>query len=428
MLKIYLCFIICLITLSSLKSQTVEIPDPALRAFLKNQFPDCFDWNEKLDTTCSAILSATGIRMNKQSVSSLNGLQYFDSLTNIEVFNSSIDTVNFLPPSLNSLYITNCKIKAFESLPPALTVLTCYSNSLKKLPAIPVKLESLICYSNQLDSLPLLPGTLKFLDCRSNYLKGLPALPTSLRYLDYLGNTIRQPGLLPDSLVYLNCSSNQTDTLPQLPPNLKEFIFVNNNITTIPALPSRLEHLDGRLNKITTLPHLPELKQLYLEGNQISTIEKFPESLQIIDIAANPILCLPVLPSALEELYLDTTITCLPNEVSGLLIYENGKFSGFAKVADRIVCDSSSAGMCGKILGYSSHRQKSPAALYPNPVTSHLFFKTPTEGMLTLINSLGEEVFRARISGNTGTDLTEVAPGIYQAVLNGISLGIIVRQ
>ncbi|MDD3853336.1 MAG: stalk domain-containing protein [Syntrophomonadaceae bacterium] len=98
-----------------------------------------------------------------KSISSLDGLEYFDGLKELKCY--------------------NCQLSSLPPLPDTLTWLSCSANYLSSLPALPVTLNKLYCSHNQLNSLPPLPDTLEQLSCEYNQLTALPDLPDSLRVI-----------------------------------------------------------------------------------------------------------------------------------------------------------------------------------------------------------------------------------------------------
>jgi hypothetical protein len=144
MRKILLPFIILLFATAG-KAQYVTLPDTLFRNFLIGKYPTCFNASKQMDTTCNAIVSETDLFINNSSnINNLNGLQYFDSLKNLQCFGM---------PSLTTI----------PSLPNSLTYFSCNeNNNLTILPAaLPSSLNKFYCYNNRiLTSLPTLSNSL----------------------------------------------------------------------------------------------------------------------------------------------------------------------------------------------------------------------------------------------------------------------------
>jgi hypothetical protein len=111
-----------------LNQNWVEIPDANFRAFLKQSYPTCFNSQDMMDTTCTAVLGARTIDCINKNIANLQGIQYFKGLINLD----------------------------------------CSGNSLTSLPALPSGLKVLDCSMNRLTSLPVLPSGLRYYSGRCN--------------------------------------------------------------------------------------------------------------------------------------------------------------------------------------------------------------------------------------------------------------------
>jgi hypothetical protein len=85
------------------KAQYVTIPDPGFRSFLQQQYPSCFNSSGMMDTTCSAIVNETKLELQETSIDSLNGIQYFKSLTYLDCTADFLKVISNLPKSLTYL-------------------------------------------------------------------------------------------------------------------------------------------------------------------------------------------------------------------------------------------------------------------------------------------------------------------------------------
>src|SRR6202012_6216480 len=85
------------------KAQYASIPDSFFRAYLKQQYPSCFNGSGMMDTTCSAIINETKLQIGELRISNLQGIQYFKSLTYLDCSQNQIDTIPTLPGSLTYL-------------------------------------------------------------------------------------------------------------------------------------------------------------------------------------------------------------------------------------------------------------------------------------------------------------------------------------
>lgn len=198
------------------KAQYVSIPDSNFRNYLFTKYPSCFNAAKQMDTTCTAIVNETQLMANNTNFTSIDGIEYFDNLKDLNVEYNNIASIYKLPTNLITL---NCSF-------------------------------------NKLTGLPSLPINLKKLNCSVNSILTLPVLPNSLTFLEITGNKVSALPVLPNSIDTLRISSNLLTVLPtSLPPNLSDFqIQANYNISVIPNLPSSLKYFECGSTNITSLP------------------------------------------------------------------------------------------------------------------------------------------------------------------------------
>lgn len=256
----------------------VPIGDAVLLSKLHVLFPNCWNANGDLDTTCTDIttirhldLIGPGLNGMTGKIMSMNGLQYFDSLRYLNIQGNSISDLR-LPPMLDTLVCddqTNTTLGSWTSLE--------VNGS-----SLPAGLRYLSCNSNRGIGGTLPPG-LTWLSCVNMYMhfltygitepvmQSLPALPSTLRYLNCSYNILTSLPPLPDSLKYLNCSYNKYDddwlginyhypgiaVLPPLPAGLIDLSASGNGFTEVPLLPVSLAYLDVSVNSVNCLPLLP---------------------------------------------------------------------------------------------------------------------------------------------------------------------------
>jgi Leucine-rich repeat (LRR) protein len=240
-------------------AQYVTIPDASFRTFLKREYPNCFNSQNMMDTTCSAVLTARTINcVGIWSIASLQGIQYFKGLTILDCSGNSLTSLPALPSGLKVLNCSYNKLTSLPALPSALTKLVCEGNQLTSLPALPSGLIFLDCYGNQLTSLPALPSTLDTLACNQNQLSSLPALPSALRELACGLNQLSSLPALPSALRELTCGFNKLTSLPALPSALTTlWCSYNSNLSCLPTLPNGLSTLEVLYTQITCLPNKP---------------------------------------------------------------------------------------------------------------------------------------------------------------------------
>ena len=177
-------------------AQYVSIPDPGLRATLLQQYPTCFNGSQQMDTTCSGITDATDLSLIGSNILNLDGVQYFDNLVDLTIWNSAIDSLHVahMPPGLQNLQLQIFyRLRHIDALPAGLVRLSMNSvDTLAQLPELPASLISLgasMCHS--LTGLPALPAGLKNLNCSQDYsnnsltplITSLPPLPAGLESL-----------------------------------------------------------------------------------------------------------------------------------------------------------------------------------------------------------------------------------------------------
>ncbi len=226
--------LICFIVVTAAKAQYVNIPDSNFRSFLITKYPTCFNASGQMDTTCADILNNTFIHYSGKSVNSIEGVQYFKSLSYLDCSNNQLINLPNLPNSLNILICSSNQLTSLPNLPDSLGNLDCSDNKLTILPNLPNSLTNLDCSGNEITNLPSLPNSLSKLHCEINQLTSLPILPSSLTELYCHINYLTSLPTLPNSLIYLYCDYNYISCLPKLPKTLSVLSFDNNNITCIP--------------------------------------------------------------------------------------------------------------------------------------------------------------------------------------------------
>ena len=143
-MKRYLLAFFIVVGSLGLKAQWVSIPDANFATYLQATFPSCMN-GSLMDTTCPAIVNATGVFCLSRNISNLTGIQYFD---NLDTLHCQVNKITILPALANTI-----------------RVLYCSDNLLTGLPSLPNSLTYLVCGDNsQLSSLPALPSGLTYLD------------------------------------------------------------------------------------------------------------------------------------------------------------------------------------------------------------------------------------------------------------------------
>ena len=186
-------------------------------------------------------LDVSGTYGNRGTLTSLQGIEYFESLTELVCYynqltsldvsaNMALTELECYDNQLTSLDVSGCT---------ALTMLVCFSNQLTTLDvSANTALTMLVCDSNQLTSLDVSANTaLTVLDCSSN----------SLTSLDVSANT---------ALTELWCGYNQLTSLD---------VSANTALTTLWCYYNQLESLDVSANTA--------LMVLECDDNQLTSLD-----------------------------------------------------------------------------------------------------------------------------------------------------------
>ena len=206
-----------------------------------------------------------------------------------------------------------------------------------------------ITLSNNITDLTGISGfsSLSALNCADNNLTSLPNLPANLRTLHCSNNKLAALPTLPSTLATLYCRSNQLLSLPTLPPNLLLLECSNNKLSKIPALPFTLKNFYCSYNEIFTLPYLPgSITDMGCSNNFISKLPELPPFLIFLSCFNNTALtCLPTLPDSLLYIEVSPNITCLPNAIKKLSIFQ---YDGQSfKLATLPICSAIKPNPCG---------------------------------------------------------------------------------
>ena len=364
--RLFLLLLIANSIFPSLFSQYVTIPDSSFRAFLIQQYPTCFDTQQKMDTSCLYIRAAISLDCSYKNIYSVEGLQYFRSL---QYFFCNYNHVESLPPLTDSM-----------------RYLYCNSNQIQSLPPLPPNLLWLHCSNNALTNLPVLPPHLTHLLCRQNNLTTLPALPSTLHTF--------------------NCSFNQLASLPSLPSSLEKLFCSDNNLQSLPVLPNSLSVLDCSNNTLTSLPTIfpTAIAEIKCYNNQIEEISIIPYTLYSLTCRDNPLFCLPSIPTTLgsdeASLTANTNITCLPN-YTGVITASNAVLP---------LCTTN----CGTFLGIEENNLS--FSLQPNPTQgdTKIIMKEANSYQTTIYDALGKQLLHQYTEGIQWTIPTATLPtGIY---------------
>ena len=225
--------------LGTLKSQVYRyIPDSSFRYVLRTTYSCPFDVSgDSLDISSTTVTGMTEISCGWRSISSLEGVEYFTSLSNLNCEENNLTSLPALPSALTVLVCSYNHLTSLPVLPLALELLDCHGNNLTSIPTLPSTLTYLMCGENNIETLPMLPISLERLRCLSGNLTSLPTLPSRLWELECGGNLLTNLPPLPDSLKTLNCADNiHLNCLPYIPSHVYEFIYGNTAISCLPNI------------------------------------------------------------------------------------------------------------------------------------------------------------------------------------------------
>jgi hypothetical protein len=342
-------------------SAQVMIFDEGLRTKLMTLFPQCFDSNGMMDTTCAVITTCRHLDLSAINMQmGFGDLRYFDSLRYVDVSRNAInDLIIPLQLPLDTLICSQQYDLTVGGGFPYYFGLHSISNLAQS------HLKYLACDSNGLGTLSNLPQELTYLNCSNQRHK---SLNSSLPY-----PTLTSLPALPVGLQYLNCSFNGLTSLPVLPSGLK-YLNASDNYT----------YFVSPMNNMT----------YYYPG--IAQLPDLPDGLQILQVQNNPISCLPVLPLTLVQLRLESTnVGCLPNAVPGLTV-SGGPFP---------VCSTTNPNDCGGTNPFIGVNPASISGLtltvLGNPSDAQGYFitahnLTPASGNITLTPSANVEIAQSQ--------------------------------
>ena len=238
-------------------SGDIYFADPAFEAFCVSEF----DANDDGAVSTDEAAGVQRINCPELNIASLEGIEFFPSLTNLLCQENNISSLN-LSYNPNLVYL-NCSENAISSLDlsynPNLDYITCNDNDLVSLNLEGnSKLEFLSCRNNELTSLDVSScGLLEYLMCIENNISSIdlthnPVLAymscqnCNMTSLDISKNT---------ALLYLTCGYNPLTQL-DLSNNTKlEFLFCRSNSLTALDLSNNtvISEVNCRDNSLTTL-------------------------------------------------------------------------------------------------------------------------------------------------------------------------------
>ena len=261
------------LTIEIVKPLKIWIKDMNFRRVLKNRIPFAFTSEDSLMTDNSYFLALTSLEVSDGNIISLEGVECFSGITNLECNNNRLSELDVSGNKLlTTLSCSNNRLKVLDvSKNTALTKLGCLQNQLTQLDVSKnTQLTELTCGLNSLTSLQLANNPL---------LKNLVCYNNSLESLDISKNL---------ALTRLECQTNNLTSLDLSAQTKWDILYVvtqgvgtnNKNLTSlkvnvtekqnpeIKAVKTKLKTLDhdfiistynSNLNKIECLDYNPEM-------------------------------------------------------------------------------------------------------------------------------------------------------------------------
>ena len=356
-------------------AQTVDIPDPALRAALQAALGK----EAGADITQAEMASLKTLDAFDRGIRNLTGLEFATNLTELHLGLSRISDVSVLSALTNLTYLDlhrNLRISDVAPLSALtnLTHLVLRGNAISDIAPLTAltNLTYLHLAYNEISDIALLSvlAKLTFLDLETNmieYLSPLSAL-TNLTYIDLDCNAISDVAPLSTltQLGHLDISDNQ---IPDISPlqSLKQLAildFDSNEVEDVAALSTlrRLRDLDLHENKITDIAPLSTLRRLtVLDADENRIVDVAPLStltnLKDLDLDGNQIVDVAPLSTLTNLIVLD---------LDGNQIVDVAPLSTLTNLMEldlhenRIADFSALAGLIGNLVEYDASDQTDP--------------------------------------------------------------------
>lgn len=282
----------------SVKLDPANFPDPVFLEYLER-----YDQNHDGAFSESEIKMITSLNVSAMNVQTLEGIQYFTSLEELNCYNNQIDQLDL--QFNTSLRTVNCGKNKLEGLELSqnsnIISLNCSDNQITELDIRHLAgIEQLYVSNNRLKNLEIERAeNLKQLYCSGNEITELHCeLLKKLVRLDCSKNKLTYLNLMSaERLEYINSSNNQITEI-----NLKDkmhllYVLLNHNeisnlsLGEMPLL-EELYASDNEIEKLD-LSGCPELKVLSCYNNKIEDLDlKKSPGLKTIHCYNNQLLCL----------------------------------------------------------------------------------------------------------------------------------------
>lgn len=255
--------------------KVIDIPDPYFRQYCIQNF----DKNNDGQLTKREALEVTSITIWNEKFESLQGVEAFENLSQLDVIRTQITEIDLSHLSeLSSLDLSYNKLRSLDLRKNnKLKFVKCSWNELETLLIGENNLVSLSCNDNRLSSLTIVQGgdNSFTLNCDNNRLTSLSL--TGCRWLNCDNNRLTSLDLSNSPMCNtLYCRLNQLQALDLSMLSKLTHVFCSSNRLETLVLPnkSRLEWVNAEYNNLVAvdLSTSVHLANLYIYGNRLRTL------------------------------------------------------------------------------------------------------------------------------------------------------------
>lgn len=264
-------YLLCFCAVTSLFAQTIEFDDPNLESALLSSRWNTGAQSFAVDANADGAISVQealdvrgSLSLYNESISNLNGMQFFENLMDLNISKNNIvelaplqglklirviqaddnpiSNLSSLPKALEKIIIRFCIISGNQSVDsfPNLTNVNLSNNAIEELhvtgtPRLEflrvsgnrlttldvdggIPLRRILLSANEFTHLPDLPETVEIVSVDYNHLSGLSGLPVGVRVLDVQQNKLHSDGFVAElpGLVSLIISNNYLTSVSQI--------------------------------------------------------------------------------------------------------------------------------------------------------------------------------------------------------------------
>ncbi|HTA63022.1 MAG TPA: T9SS type A sorting domain-containing protein [Bacteroidia bacterium] len=387
----------------------VTIPDTYFAGYLHTIVDSAMN-GDQLDITHPLVTTTTHtINVYNMNITSVEGVQYFTSLTKLNCSgNQQITSLPALPSTLIELECSTNAISQLPALPDSLIYLDCGVNGLTSLPTLPASLTGLSCIANQLTSLPTLPAGLTGLSCFNNSLTSLPVLPSSLQFLTSHNNNITCFPTFPNSITTFSISSNPYNCLPNhiaamSSADLATPLCAASNTNGCPVVdctPALNFYLTKDTSQVSTWLAYPNYSAnvtnaIWYWGDSTSTSGLYPS--HTYSVAGKYNICVSAFSFCGDSVNVcqNDSLYRLANSTSSNMIHIN--------VINNITAIP------------TFNKQHATFQIYPNPAQNIFTIETSSADKQTVLvfDVNGKQVLQQTINGTTNIDASNLSAGVY---------------